>query len=310
MESTTILHPGSPGAKEILHLFYIMLGIAAGIFVIVAGLTLYSSYRFRDRRRHLKLRPGAESKMLEVLWTAVPILVVTYLFFKTVRVMHEVNPPPRGGDPDLVVIAHQWWWELHYPKSGAVSANEIHLPVGRRELLRLESADVVHDFWVPALGKKVDAIPNHPNHLWITLSKPGTFLGTCDEYCGSEHAWMRIRVIGQEPAAFKNWISRQLLPAPAPSGAEARKGASIFQARTCANCHTIAGTESAGNVGPDLTHVASRETLASGAIENSPENLKRWIKNPQAIKPGCHMPNLRLSDSELKALAAYLGGLE
>lgn len=309
LDMTSILTPGSKQAEEILRLLYLLLGVAGCIFAVVAGLVIYASVRYRFRADRPHPQPMAESLKLEILWTLLPTLIVIGLFVATVLVMKDVNPPARDREPDLLVTAHQWWWELHYPQSGVAAANEIHLPVGPALLLRVRSADVVHDFWVPALGKKVDVLPNHPNHLWLTIERPGTYLGTCDEFCGAEHAWMRIRVIAESPADFQQWLVRQSQPAASPSGRDAQRGARFFQSRTCANCHAVNGTPARATLGPDLTHLAGRTTLASGVMPNTPENLFRWLKNPQAIKPGCLMPNLHLSDDRVRELVAYLGAL-
>jgi len=306
MESTSVLNPASPQAQQILSLFYFVLIVCALIFSVVAGLVTYAAVRYRDPEGRREPEPIRESTKLEITWTVIPALIVAVLFVLAARVMNLVNPPPTDRQPDLIIIAHQWWWQLDYPQLHINSANEIHLPIRQRQLLRLESADVVHDFWVPALGKKVDAIPLHPNYLWVEISRAGTYLGTCDEFCGAEHAWMRIRVVGETESAFRSWAAHQSTPARTPSSSTAQEGARIFQQRTCASCHTIAGTPAHGTVAPDLTHVASRETLASGVLANTPENLIKWIRNPQAIKPECQMPNLKLSEDEVEALAAYL----
>ena len=304
--ATSVLHPASPQGREILGLFWIVLGIAGVIFALVATLVVVASIRFRHRPGGPPPSQVDENTTLELVWTVLPTLILAGLFVMTVRVMHRVDPTPGNRDPDLVVVAHQWWWELHYPASGVVGANEFHLPVGRRLLLQVESADVVHDFWVPALGKKVDAIPGHPNTVWLTIDRPGVYLGTCDEFCGAEHAWMRIRVVGQTASDFAAWTAHQSEPAAAPTTDEARRGERLFQRRTCASCHRIAGTPAAGTIGPDLTHLASRRTLASGVFENTPANLARWIAHPQDIKPGCNMPDLHLDQSQVEALTAYL----
>jgi cytochrome c oxidase subunit 2 len=305
-ESTSVFSPASPQGREILGLFWIVLGIAGVIFLVVTTLVVIAAIRFRERPGGPPPSTTEENLVLEWIWTAIPSLILAVLFVLTVRVMHQVDPNPGNRDVDLEIVAHQWWWELHYPGYGVTSANEFHLPVKRKLLLRLESADVVHDFWVPALGKKVDAIPGHPNSLTLTIDHPGTFLGTCDEFCGAEHARMRIRVIGQSEDEFVAWAEHQASAAVEPSSPDARRGAKLFQQRTCASCHTIQGTPARGRVGPDLTHVASRETLASGVLANTPENLSRWIADPQAIKPGCQMPDLHLDPSEVQLLTAYL----
>jgi cytochrome c oxidase subunit 2 len=310
MESTSVLNPASPQAQQILSLFYFVLIICALIFSVVAGFITYAVIRFRDPEGKREPKPLRESTKLEITWTVIPALIVVVLFVLAVRVMNAVNPAPVDRQPDLIITAHQWWWQLDYPQLHVHAANEIHLPVQRKQLLRLESADVVHDFWVPALGKKVDAIPLHPNYLWMEISRAGTYLGTCDEFCGAEHAWMRIRVVAETQDAFDTWAAHQSTPARAPSGPDRERGARIFQNRTCASCHTIAGTPAHGTVGPDLTHVASRETLASGVLTNNHENLVRWIRDPQAVKPDCKMPNLKLSQPEVNALVAYLEALQ
>ncbi len=310
MEATSALNPASPQGREILHLFLITLGIAGVIFATVTGLVVFASVRYRSRGGQRRPSTTSESKSLEVIWTVIPGLIVAFLFGATVKVMHDVNPPPKDQQPDLLVIAHQWWWELHYPQWGVTAANEIHLPVERHLLLRIESADVNHSFWVPALGKKVDAIPKHPNHLWITIDRPGVYLGTCSEFCGAEHAWMRIKVFGDSWPDFDSWIKGQRAPAAAPSTPEAVKGAELFQELTCAACHTISATAAAGNIGPDLTHFASRGTIGSGVMANTREDLVKWIQGAQDIKPGCNMPDFRLPAPEISALASYLGELE
>ncbi|MEJ2720494.1 MAG: cytochrome c oxidase subunit II, partial [bacterium] len=165
---------------------------------------------------------------------------------------------------DLHVTAHQWWWEGHYPKTGVTTANEFHLPVGETLLLRFRSGDVIHDWWVPQLGRKVDIFPNRTTFLWTKIEKPGTYLGTCDEFCGAEHAWMRIRVIAEDPARYTAWTKDQLEPPAPPSDPSAMQGLALYSTHTCASCHTIKGLSS-GTIGPDLTHVGSRQTLAAGA---------------------------------------------
>jgi cytochrome c oxidase subunit 2 len=309
-EATSVLDPASPQGREILGLFWIVLGIAGVIFVVVTALVVIAAIRFRERPGGPPPSTTDENIALELVWTVIPTLILAVLFVLTVRVMHRVDPNPSDREPDLVVVAHQWWWELHYPRYGVTTANEFHLPVKTKLLLRLESADVVHDFWVPALGKKVDAIPGHPNTLSLTIDHPGIFLGTCDEFCGAEHAWMRIRVIGQTAPDFEAWAEHQALPAAKPSTPDGRRGLELFQRRTCASCHTIAGTTAHGKTGPNLTHLASRQTLASGALANTPEELSRWIADPQGIKPDCDMPDLHLDHSEVELLTAYLKELQ
>jgi cytochrome c oxidase subunit 2 len=223
----------------------------------------------------------------------------------------EINAPfSKGRKPDIVVVAHQWWWEMHYPDYKLITANELHIPVGKRLLMRVESADVIHDWWVPALGRKIDAVPGRLNYNWIEANAPGDYEGTCSEYCGMQHAWMRIKVIAQPPAEFQKWIAHQQQIPPLPTDSVAQRGALLFQNMACANCHRIAGTPAESHIGPDLTHLASRETILSGMLPNTPENLQRWLKNPQKIKEGAHMPDFRLSPEQIKDLTTYLEALK
>jgi cytochrome c oxidase subunit II len=299
------LNPASPLSGAISHLFVIVLLIAMAIFVIVAGLVAYIAVRYRRRPGDREPRQVTGNFTLEIIWTAIPVAILAVILVLTVRTIRIVNPPVERAAPDVELIAHQWWWEVRYPKSGAITANEIHIPTGTRLLFRIESADVIHDFWVPRLAHKVDAIPGHPNHVWVEADTPGTYLGSCNEYCGIGHAWMLLRVIAQPRPDFEAWERAQFMTAAPPSGPEAVAGAKLFQDKTCANCHTIAGSAANGTVGPDLTHVASRETLASGAIDNTTENLEKWLANPESVKPSL-MPNLHLSAVEVRQLAAYL----
>lgn len=281
------------------------------ILVLITVLVLYAVIRFRRRPGAPEPRQVFGNARLEKAWTIGALLTVTAIFIFTIQTMHRSDrTPPQGEKPNLVIIAHQWWWEARYSESGVVTANEIHIPVGKAWLVRLESADVIHDWWVPDLGRKIDAIPGHPNHFWIQADKPGTYLGTCAEYCGAEHAWMRIRVIVQPEAEFKAWEKHQLEVPPKPTSGEAEAGSKLFDDLTCVNCHMVAGTPARADIGPDLTHVASRETLAAGRLKDTPENLGKWISNPQAYKPGAHMPDFNFTPAQVQQLVAYLETLK
>ncbi|MDR3570435.1 MAG: cytochrome c oxidase subunit II [Syntrophobacteraceae bacterium] len=306
---TSVLKPGTKEAGDILSAFYIVLGIATLIFIIVAGLVVYAVIKFRRRKGR---EPGqlSEKVWLEVLWITVPLVIVIGLFILAVRVMLQVNPPSLGHKPDLTVVAHQWWWELHYPPSGVTAANEIHLPVGKHLLLRFESADVIHGFWVPSFGQKIDVIPGHPNTMWLTITRPGLYLGTCHSFCGMGHAHMGIRVFAQSPEDFSAWLAHQSRPASPPSSVEAAQGAELFREKNCVNCHSISGFMTTGREAPDLTHVGSRTTLAAGTLANTPENMAKWLKDPQAVKMGVLMPEIGLEPDQIKALSAYLEGLK
>jgi cytochrome c oxidase subunit 2 len=306
MDVVSPLLPSSSQAEEIASLFYVDLIVDVVILSLVVGLVLAVIVRNRRRPPDYVPKQDFGAEKLEWIWTIVPLMIVTGLFLYTVKVMREVDPKPIGKQPDVLIVAHQWWWEVHYIPSGGITANEIHMPVGKDLLFEVQSADVIHDFWVPALGQKVDAIPNHPNYAWYDVERPGTYLGTCAEFCGAEHAWMRIRVMAEPLPAFNTWLEEQLLDARRPSGPQAIAGARLFEKHTCMNCHSIRGTPADGAIGPDLTHIASRQTLAAGVFRNTPDNLMKWIQKPQKYKPGCRMPNLDLSRPAFEQIVAYL----
>ncbi len=293
------LAPASPQAAAISNLFVGTLIFLSAILILVSFLVIYAVIRYRDR-------PGAPdpeqkfgSRKLEITWTVVPILSLVVLSGFMVRAMSASDPPTADAKPDLRIVAHQWWWEIIYLKSGVTTANEIHIPVGKRLLVDFRSVDVIHDFWVPALGRKIDIIPGHPNRLWIEADNGGTYLGACAEFCGNEHAWMRIMVIADSPDDFAAWVKQQAGIPPKPVTADEQLGEKIYRENICTNCHLR-------SVGPDLTHIASRRTLAAGALENTPENLAAWLHDPDDFKPGSNMPNFKLSPGDVRALVAFL----
>jgi cytochrome c oxidase subunit 2 len=210
------------------------------------------------------------------------------------------------------VIGHQFWWEYRYPDSKIVTANELHIPVSdpahpTPTFLTLLSADTVHSFWVPRLSGKTDLVPNHPNQMWIDPHETGLYLGQCAQYCGTQHAKMLLRVYVQPRAEFDRWVREQQQPAMlSKSGAATSLGQRIFESTSCVSCHTVSGTSANGSFGPDLTHLMSRDTIAAGAATNTPENLRLWIQNPNAVKPGSKMPAMGLSDQDVNAVAAFL----
>ena len=304
-----VLEPGSPQAAALWHMFALTLAVCAVIFALVAGLVAYVVVRFRERRSPGTPRASFGNERLEVAWTVASVLVVTGLLVLTVHAMRAADEPAHRP-PDLVVVGHQWWWEVRYPGAGVVTANEIHVPVGVNLVVRLESADVIHDFWVPRLARKVDMVPGHPNTVWLRADQPGTYQGECAEYCGAGHAWMRFLVVAQTKADFDGWLARQRAPAPAPTTAAAARGRHVFQSKMCASCHAIAGTPARARVGPDLTHFASRRQLAGGVAANTPAALARWLRRPSAMKPGVHMPDLGLGRTQLSDLVSYLETLQ
>jgi cytochrome c oxidase subunit II len=311
MLKNSLFSPASPQAQSITHLSVFVGIVMLAILVLITALVLYAVVRFRRRPGAPEPRQVFGNSRLEKTWTIGALVTVTIIFVFTIRTMRSSDRSPAPGEkPNLVIIAHQWWWEARYPESGVVTANEIHIPLDKAWLVRLESADVIHDWWVPDLGRKIDAIPGHPNHFWIQADNVGTYLGTCAEYCGAEHAWMRIRVIAQPEAEFKAWEQNQLEVPPTPTSGAAAQGNKLFDNLTCVNCHTVAGTPAKADIGPDLTHVASRETLAAGRLKDTPENLGDWISNPQKYKPGAHMPDFNFTPAQVHDLVAYLETLK
>jgi cytochrome c oxidase subunit II len=305
MSISSLFNPSSPYALPTLRLFLWVLVLMAGVFAVVTALVLYSVFRFRSTPGDGDPPAPGENPGMEIAWIGGAAVLLLVLLIPTVVTMREVDPPAGARSPDLVVIGHQWWWEVRYPRSGAVAANEIHLPVRRPFLVRVESADVIHDFWLPQLTRKIDMTPGHPDDVWLEADGAGVYLGACVEYCGAEHAWMRLRVIAEPEAAFEAWLQDQRRPAPPPTTPEALAGARLFRQDACESCHA-AGIA----VGPDLSHVAGRETLAGGVLANTPANLARWLADPQAVKPGSLMPNFHLTSGPLHSLVAYLETLK
>src|SRR6059058_4530927 len=306
MNTSSALDPQSPQARAIYDLAIHSTVIFALIFVIVTGAIIYAIFRFRARPGEPDPLQIPGNRKMEIAWTIIPFLIVIFLLVMTLSAMNRADPlsaPP----PDLVVTGHQFWWQLDYPNSGVITANEIHIPTGKPLSVRLESKDVLHEFWVPKLTRKMTNVPGQPNHIWLEADKPGTYIGQCSEFCGTQHAWMRIVVVAEEPTQFEQWQQTQLRPAQAPTSSATTKGLELFRTSTCINCHAINGVPGANSrVAPDLTHVASRRQLGAGILENTPANMRRWLKNPQHIKPGVLMPDFNLSDHELDELGQYL----
>ena len=304
-----VFHPFSPETASISHLFILVLIVCGVILAIVVGMIGYGLIFFRQKPGSADPAPHFGNRKLEITWTVGPILIIVCLFALTVRGMRASDPAVNRA-PDLIVIGHQFWWEVRYPQTGVVTANEIHIPVGRQWLVRLESADVIHDFWVPALARKMQMIPGQTNHIWLEAEASGKFAGSCVEYCGAGHAWMLFSVIAESPAEFDAWLREQENSAAMPTIDSAQTGLKIFQTMTCINCHSIRGVSVTASAAPDLTHLADRTILGAGVLSNTETNLFRWLKNPQNFKPGCFMPNLKLTDTQAGSLTSYLETLK
>jgi cytochrome c oxidase subunit 2 len=293
-----------PPADAIGTLSLIVGAIALLIFIGVEAALVYAIWRYRASRAVGEPATFERNQRLEIAWTAAPALILAVIFVLTLGTMAEINGAGVAPAMRIAATGHQWWWEFSY--GGTKTANELHIPVSTPIDLDLSSVDVIHSFWVPELGPKMDMLPGTTNHLRLFARRAGSFDGQCAEFCGVEHAWMRIRVIVESQAEFDAWLGAQRLPV-AVKGTD---GERVFLSNICVNCHTIAGTAAAGTAGPDLTHVASRATIGAGVLPNDVGHMRAWLLDPQRYKPGSLMPRVPLSDADLDALAAYLGALK
>ena len=311
----SIFAPASTPAQSIFDLSMFVLSVTAVIFIVVATLLVYAIVKFRATPENAGREPAQVygSTQIELAWTITPVLIVLVLFAATARVIHAIQDAPQPPTAvEVTVIGHQFWWEYRYPALGVVTANELHIPVSepsrpRPTFLQLLSADTDHSFWIPELAGKTDLIPNRINRLWMDPHRRGIFLGQCAQYCGTQHAKMLQRVSVDTPEDFDAWVRAQQQAAARDESAVA--GRRVFETTACINCHTVRGTAANGRFGPDLTHLMSRATIASGAAKNTPENLRLWLKDPDGIKPGSLMPAMKLSEVELDALVRYMQSL-
>ncbi|MFZ0088525.1 MAG: cytochrome c oxidase subunit II [Solirubrobacteraceae bacterium] len=309
----SILTTHSKQAHDIALLWWWMLG--AAVIVFFGAVALLAIAWFRRDTPGLPFfgeREDLSQGMVLVFGIAIPLVTLVVLFgFANIYLVGQTAPPAVASTQMTIdVIGHQWWWEVHYDNGRAITANEIHIPVNTRVNVVATTADVIHSFWVPALNRKIDMIPGQTNRVLFDANRPGVYRGQCSQFCGLQHAHMSMLVFAQPPAAFRAWLANQEAPARSPTSAQAQAGQGVFMNSQCSSCHRIAGTSAAGAVGPDLTHVASRTTLAAVEIPNRPDWLASWLRNPQRIKPGDRMPDLGLSSTEVSDLVAYLDGLK
>lgn len=303
------LDPQGPGARAAADLWWLMLGLGTAVFVLFAGLLAFGLLR---RRRSDPVVDDAAERRVVTRWivlggVVMPLLVIVVVFGATLQGMAATPMSAAAGALRIEVVGHQFWYEIHYPDQGVVTANELHLPVGREVELELTSDDVVHSFWVPALGGKLDMLPDHPNTLVLQADEPGEHRSQCAEFCGLQHARMGLVVVAEEPDDFDAWLAAEQ-DEPATAAANGR-GAEVFDAAGCATCHAPPDSETGGDA-PTLGDLADRRTLAAGMLPNNRENAADWIRDPQAIKPGVEMPSAALTDHEMDALLAYLGYAE
>jgi len=315
--SQNTLAPHSHAAADIANLFWVMTAVALGGLALVTGLLVLAWFR-RGRRGFGTAdaedpHPGEKPAWFVVvgMGVAFPLVVIVALFVVSNGAIINVTQAPAASSTAMTVeaVGHQWYWSFRYPGTKAVTAGELHIPVRTRVNLVATTADVIHSFWVPELNRKVDTIPGRQNRILLYSDRRGVFRGQCAEFCGLQHAHMGMLVLVQSKTQFRAWLKKQSAPAAAPTTARARRGEQVFLDGACSSCHAIRGTSARGFVGPDLTHLASRTTLAGVTIPNRRDYLARWIVDSQHFKPGNQMPNFHLSQAQLRALVAYLGSL-
>jgi cytochrome c oxidase subunit 2 len=309
------MNPAGPQAGRIAGLGWLMIGLGTAVYVVVIGFLLYALWRGR-RRAESEVGPAVDRRITH--WV-VGAVAVTFLIeaFLLVHSFWTGRQLADFADPDALTIrvtGHQWWWQVEYedpvPARRVQTANEIHIPVGRRVKLELVSADVIHSFWVPNLQGKTDLIPGYSTSTVLQADSAGVYHGRCAEFCGLQHAHMDFLVIAEPPARFAAWYTGQLRDAAPPATPEEAKGKQVFLASRCAICHRVRGTEAGGTLGPELTHLASRRTLAAATLANTRGHLGGWVLDPQKIKPGVKMPPNPLGPDELHSLLAYLESLK
>jgi cytochrome c oxidase subunit II len=302
------LAPHSDFGRMILDVYQDVIWWSVGIFVVVEGLLVFALWRFRRRAGDTGQPDQVHGHTaLEVGWTLLPAAILFFIAIPTVRTIFvtQREPLPQADPLEVRVIGHQWWWEFQLPGLEVVTANELHLPRGRTVRFTLTSADVIHSFWIPQLGGKRDLNPGAENVIWFTPDSVGTYDGQCAEFCGVSHANMRMRIFVEEPAAFQAWVDGLTAPAAIDTA-----GFTSFLASGCAACHAIAGTLAQGRVGPSLTDVGDRTTIAAGLLPNTPEELSGWLRTPDSVKPGALMPDLNLSETRIDSLVTFLHSLE
>jgi cytochrome c oxidase subunit 2 len=303
------VNPAGPQSAHIYHLWHLYLWICVAVWVLViafliAGLT---------RRRPQPQTPDTKLRRSVITATAITIGILFFMLVASIQTGNALATRSFTKPVSIEITGHQWWWEVHYqfsqPDQEVVTANEIHIPVGRAVILKATSQDVIHSVWIPNLDGKIDAIPEHVNTIWLRADKPGIYRGQCAEFCGMQHAHMAMLVFAEPEPKFERWLADQRSGARSSAGAVVMRGRQIFENAPCVLCHTIRGTGAAGTTGPDLTHLTSRTTLAAGTMPNTPGNLAGWITDSQRIKPGNNMPPINVPSEDLQPLLSFLESL-
>jgi cytochrome c oxidase subunit II len=300
----------SPDARRLAALGMTMTIVGTVVFLLVVAIMALALWR----RRNSDTGDGTPLSVSEHRWVlggglAMPVVVLLAVFIATLGTLRAMERP-RHDAPDIVVVGHQWWWEIRYPRDTVVTADEIHIPVGRSMRVQLQSNDVIHSLWIPNLNGKTDLIPGQDNVTVLHADTAGVYRGECAEYCGPQHAQMALSVVAEPEAMFERWVSNAKSPSQSVKDAAQAAGLSAFMEHSCSYCHTIRGTQASGTVGPDLTHVGSRLTLAGGTLPNTAGYLGGWIANPDRLKPGVKMPAVPMDGASLQAIVQYLEGLK
>jgi cytochrome c oxidase subunit 2 len=304
----SVLDPAGPGARHIATVWWTMFALAVVVYIVVGGFIVWSALRGR-RSEDGRSSAISDHAFIWIGGIAAPVVILAVLATMTVRAATALDRP-RGAALRVDVVGYQWWWQVVYPKQAIVTANELHVPVGRPIEVALKTADVIHSFWVPQLNGKLDLIPDHVNTLRFRADKPGVYRGECAEYCGLQHANMNFVVVAVPPAEFERWVTRRQQTPPGPTDELTARGQAAFMRAPCAGCHAIKGTTAVGSVGPDLSDVGARLYLGAGTVPNRRAFMEQWIVDAPHLKPHVLMPPIELSAAERVAIAAYLESLE
>lgn len=327
----SVLEPKGEFARITDAVFMQTVWWAVAVFAVVQGALLYAMFRYRGRAGDAEPVQVHGNTTLEIVWTIIPAVILAVIAVPTVKAIFTTSDVPGDNPLTVEVIGHQWWWEFRYPEYNLTTANEMHVPINRTVHLRMGSADVLHAFWVPQFSGKRDVFPNRETRLWFIAEQPGNYPGQCTEFCGIQHGKMAYRVIAAEPAEFDAWVAKMRtfaaapppaapakdtvrttsagasLEAPASQDAEVAEGQKLFLTKGCAGCHSLVALNAPkGMLGPNLANIGARSWIAAGTLENTDDNLARWVRVPQEVKEGVLMPNLGISEAEAKSLAGYL----
>lgn len=305
------LDPQGPAAARIANLWWLMVALGGLTYLMVLGFLLLALWRRRGAEGAQEGNWQRRSRLLILGGGLIfPAFVLLTLYGLTLNTLSALNLPAQSDRLLIEVVGHQWWWEVNYPHQRIRTANEIHIPVGEPVELKLTAADVIHSFWVPELHGKLDLLPGRTNTWWLEAERPGEYWGVCAEFCGTQHAKMLFVVVAEPEAEFQAWLAAQQQPAAPPAGPLSQRGQALFMEAGCDECHTVQGTGALGDLGPDLTHFASRLTLGAGIAPNNRGHLAGWVVDPHGLKPGNLMPATPLNGEDLIALLAYLESLE